>query len=450
MPQKIKLKKGLNINLAGAAKTEYFEPKDIRLFSLRPSDFPMLVPKMLVKEGDVVKCGSPVFYSKDQPQIIFASPVSGSVKAVVRGEKRRILEIVIESDGIFSSENYALKSLNEYSAEELKELLLKSGLWPFIKQRPYGIAANPNREPKSIFISCFDTAPLAPDYDFIMQGQEKDFYKGIEVLQKLTKGKIHLGVSGKKPVAPVFSNTPGVVITEYIGPHPAGNPGVQIHHTDPINKDEIVWTLNPQDVLVFGRFFNNAAFDTNRIVAVTGSEQNLSKYFRTRQGACIQPVLTGNTTSDNVRYISGNVLTGTQIPANGYLGFFDSQITVIPEGNHHEFIGWALPGFNKYSFSKTFFSWLRPGKQYVLDTNYHGGERALVVTGEYEKVVPMDILPMQLLKAIIIEDIDLMEKLGIYEVIEEDLALCEFICTSKTEIQSIVRKGLNQLYKEMN
>ena len=343
-----------------------------------------------------------------------------------------------------------MKLLKDYSAEELKELLLKSGLWPFLKQRPYGITANLNREPKAIFISCFDTAPLSPDYDFIMHGQEKDFHKGIEVLSKLTKGKIHLGVNGKKPVAPVFSTAPGVVITEYIGPHPAGNPGVQIHHTDPINKDEIVWTLNPQDVLVLGRFFNNSVYDVSKIIAVTGSEQTISKYVKTKQGACIQPILSRNTTCENVRYISGNVLTGTQISANGYLGFFDSQLTVIPEGNKHEFIGWALPGLKKYSFSKTFLSWLIPGKQYVIDTNYHGGERALVITGEYEKVIPMDILPMQLLKAIIIEDIDLMEKLGIYEVIEEDLALCEFICTSKTEIQSIVRKGLNQLYKEMN
>jgi Na+-transporting NADH:ubiquinone oxidoreductase subunit A len=320
-----------------------------------------------------------------------------------------------------------------------------------VRQRPYHVIARPDDVPKSVFISGFDTAPLAPDNNFIMDNSPAGLFQaGIDALRKLTDGKVNLILNGSMPPSQAFLSTKGADISYFSGPHPAGNPGVHIHHLDPVNKGEIVWYVNFQDVFAIGRLFTEGIYKPERIVALTGSEVTSPQYYRMLSGSSVAPFVAGNVKEGNLRYISGNVLTGTKIAPEGYLGYYDSQLTVIPEGDYSEFFGWAAPGLNKYSFTKVFLSALLPKKSYRFDTNFHGGERAFVVTGQYEKVVPMDIYPMQLFKAILAEDIDMMENLGIYEVAEEDFALCEFICPSKTEIQSIIRKGLGMMAKEMS
>jgi Na+-transporting NADH:ubiquinone oxidoreductase subunit A len=319
-----------------------------------------------------------------------------------------------------------------------------------IRQRPYSIIADPKNEPKAIFISAFDSAPLAADIAFLVEGMEKEFQAGIDALSKLTGGKIHLGLKEGAAAGAFFTRVKGVQLNYFSGPHPAGNVGIQIHHVDPINKGEVVWYLDPPAVVTIGKLFLEGRYDASRRIALAGGEVEKPRYFKVFAGCNIYPLVKDNRKSTSIRYISGNVLTGTQIDKEGYLGFYDRMITLIPEGNYHEFLGWAMPRFNKFSNSKTFFSWMFPGKKYNLDTNINGGHRAFVLTGEYEKVFPMDIYPLQLLKAILVKDIDRMENLGIYEIDEEDFALCEFIDASKTEMQAIVREGLDFLRKEMS
>ena len=439
MSKVIKLRKGLNIRIAGGAEKIFIKPNQAEYFAIKPTDFHGLTPKMLVKEGELVKAGTALFHDKNTPEILFTSPVSGTVKEIIRGERRQILEVIIKADIEHEYELFTHGDPKNLSKDQVIENLLKSGLWPLIIQRPYGIVANPNDTPKSIFISAFDSAPLAPDLDFTIQDDAKEFQIGINALSKLTSGKIHLNINAEFNPSKVFINTEGVQLNSIIGPHPAGNVGVQIHHIDPINKGDVVWTLNPQDVVAIGRLFSKGIYDASRIVALTGSEVKERRYYKVMIGSQVTELIKNNLEQENVRIISGNVLTGTQISEKGFLGFHDTQLTVIPEGNHYEFLGWALPGMNKFSASKTFFSSLFPKKEYKLDTNYNGAERAFVMTGQYEKVVPMDILPQHLVKAIMVEDIDKMEQLGIYEVIEEDLALCEYVCTSKIEVQKILR-----------
>jgi len=449
MPHKIKTRKGLNIPIQGKAE-KILNQTQIQTSSiaLKPTDFPSLTPKSNLKEGDKVKVGDVVFFNKYKPEVKFTSPVSGTLKSIIRGEKRKILEFVIESDSIQEHVKFETGRYETLSREEIKTLLLDSGTWPFIRQRPYDVIANVQDAPKAIFISGFDSAPLAPDYDFILSGHENDFQTGITVLKKLTDGKVNLTVNGDFPISKFFSHIKDVELHTISGPHPAGNVGIQIHHIDAVNKGEVVWYINPQDLLIIGRLFNKGIFDASKIIALTGSEVEKPLYYKTILGACIQPVTKGNVKEGNLRYISGNVLTGTRIQSDGYLGFYHNQVTVIPEGDYFEFFGWATPGLSKYSASRTFFSWLMPGKEYRLDSNIHGGERAFIFSEQYEKVLPMDILPVHLLKAIIIEDIDQMEQLGIYEISEEDFALCEFVCTSKIEVQKIVRKGMELMIKE--
>ncbi|OFY64868.1 MAG: NADH:ubiquinone reductase (Na(+)-transporting) subunit A, partial [Bacteroidetes bacterium RBG_13_43_22] len=384
---------------------------------------------------------------KRHPEIKFTSPVSGTVLSVERGERRKMLEVTVEKNGSdcidFGKADPALLTRGK-----IIENLLASGLWPAVRQRPYHVIAKPGDVPKSVFISGFDTAPLAPDYNFIMKNSPASLFNtGLKAVTKLTGGKINLVLNSKESV---LNNTPGVDISYISGPHPAGNVGVHIHHLDPVNKGEVVWYINLQDVISIGRLFAEGIYKPERIVALTGSEAAHPRYYKMLSGSSVTPMLSGNIRSGNVRYISGNVLTGTKIAADGYLGYYDSQVTVIPEGDYYEFFGWAAPGAKKFSFYKTFMSSLLPGRDYILDTNFHGGERAFVMTGHYDKVVPMDIYPMQLCKSILAGDVDMMENLGIYEVAEEDFALCEFICPSKIEIQSIIRNGLDLMIKEMS
>ena len=450
MSGSFKLKKGLDIKMKGAANKILAEEKEAVLFGIRPTDFPGLTPKLCVKPGEKVKAGTTLFFNKNKPEVKFASPVSGTVQAVNRGEQRRILEIVIEKSGD-EFIDFGKASISSSTREQIKEKMLESGLWPVIKQRPYQVVANSTDVPKSIFISGFDSAPLAPDYDFVMQNTDPEaFQNGLDVIARLTDGNINLVLNGKVDPAEVLKNARGVNISYFSGPHPSGNPGIHIHHVDPINKGEVVWVINLQDVSVIGRLFTEGIYRHDRIVALAGSEVVNPQYYRIRYGASVAGMLKDNITTVKLRCISGNVLTGTKIEPDGFLGFYDNMVTIIPEGDYFEFFGWALPGLKKYSFSKTFMSSVFPSKHYTFDTNIHGGRRAFVITGQYEKVVPMDIYPMQLLKAILAEDIDGMENLGIYEIAEEDFALCEFICASKIEIQSIVRKGLDLMIKEMN
>ena len=451
MSKYIKIKKGLDIKLAGEAYKTIAGIPLPEIFSIKPADFIDFIPKLSVKETDVVLAGTPLFYDKNNEAVKCCSPVSGEVIEIVRGEKRKILEVKILADREISYVAFDKANPNELSRDEITEALLNSGTWPFIRQRPFGTIANPNEIPKSIFISAFDSNPLAPDNDFIMQGNEESFQTGLDALGKLTDGKVHLNIPAVATAAAIFTNARGVDINKISGPHPAGNVGVQIHHIDPINKGEVVWYVNPQDVLIIGRLFNGGKFDASRVVALTGSQVNHPKYYKTIIGSAVKNIITdGGLKDGNNRIISGNVLTGKQITADGYLNFYDSQITVIPEGDDYEFMGWLAPGFHKFSMSRTFFSWLMPNKKHQLDTNLHGEERPFVVTGEYEKVFPMDIYPVQLLKSILIEDIELMEKLGIYEVVEEDFALCEFVCTSKIKSQDIIRRGLDIIRKEFS
>lgn len=450
MSETIKIRKGLNINLKGKAEKVFIKAQPSQTYAIKPTDFPGLSPKLSVKVGDPVKCGSTLFFDKYNPEVKFTSPVSGKVQEINRGERRVILEVIIESDNKMESEPFTSGDPLSLDKNKISETLLNAGLWPAIKQRPYAIIATPSDTPKAIFISAYDSAPLGVDYDFILQDSAKEFQVGLNALSKLTSGKIHLGINGDYPATSAIGNAKNVQIDAFKGVHPAGNVGTQIHHVSPINKGEVVWTLQPQDVVIIGRLFLTGKYDASKIVALAGSEVMKPRYYKLIAGSSITPLVKDNVNEGGLRYISGNVLTGKRIEPNGYLGYYDSLVSVIPEGDKHEFMGWISPGFNKFSFSKTFFSWLTPKKEYTIDSNLHGGHRALMITGSFEQVFPMDIFPMQLIKAVMIEDIDLMEKLGIYEVAEEDFALCEFIDTSKTDIQAIVRKGLDLMVKEMN
>lgn len=447
MSEVIKLRKGLNIKLEGIAEKKLETLPVPATVALKPTDFAGLTPKLSVKAGNEIKKGDALFYDKYHPEVLFTAPVGGKVVSVNRGERRKILEVVIETDEKAETVDFGKADPSSLSREEIIEKLLKSGMWPFIKRRPYGIIASPEEQPKAIFISTFDTAPLAPDYNFIFEGQMDTFQTGVYALSKLTEGKVFLGVQPESP----FAEVKNTVVKTFEGPHPAGNVGVQIHHVSPIMKKEIIWTINPQDVLYIGRLFETGNVDFTKIMALTGSEVENPKYYKTILGAPVNQVIDKKLKEVEYkqRIISGNALTGTRVKPEQFLGFYDAQITVIPEGDDYEFFGWATPGVKKFSASKTFFSSLLPQKSYQMNANLHGGERAFVLTDQYDKVVPMDIMPVILLKAILADDIDKMEQLGIYEIIEEDFALCEYVCTSKIKVQDIIRQGINTMIKEL-
>ncbi len=444
-----KIRKGLNIRLKGKSELVFGDNNLPKTYSLKPTDFTGLIPKLKLKEGDLVKRGETIFYDKYQTDICFVSPVSGKIAEVVRGEKRKILEIIIESDDRNEPIKYDLAKYRFDNADDLKALLLNSGVWPFIKERPYGVLANPKETPRDIFITFFDSAPLAADYDFILSDKSKEINAALHALKYLTSGNIYLNFPKKSNLLNLIENKDNYKINFFTGPHPAGLVGVQINAIKPINKGDIVWTLKAADLQIIGALLLNGEYIPERVIAITGSEIEKPNYCKTIIGANFDEYLNDKLKTDNVRLISGNVLTGTFISHSKYLGFFDTQLTAIKEGNYYEMLGWALPGFKKLSASSTFASMLMPQKEFAGDTNLHGGLRAYVITGQYEKVCPIDIYPQLLIKAILAEDIDKMEQMGIYEIIEEDLALCEFVCTSKIEVQEILRKGLDLIRQEM-
>ncbi len=448
MSKQIKLKKGYSIKLVGEAERKIDESPGIESYAIKPDSFHGIArPKPIVEEGDRVKAGTAVMIDKKDERIKHVSPVSGTVKAIVRGAKRKLLEIVIESEGSIDYEDlgkYSPSDLNSLSREDAIDHLLKGGMWTSIVQRPYGVIANPDDQPKAIFISGFDTHPLAPDYNLLIQGEEQYFAAGIDVARKLTSGHVHLTIDGKGEVSQVYSQPLQVHLHKVSGPHPAGNVGVHIHHFDPINKGEVVWTIDPVAIVQIGKLFLEGKHDASQLTAVAGPEVSEPKYIRTYRGANAAKMLENNLKSEHVRVISGNVLTGEKIGKDGHLRHFDRMVTVIEEGDRYEAFGWALPQANKPSFHKAFglLSFLTPNKRFSVNTNTNGEPRAFVQTGVFEKVTPMDILPTYLLKAILAEDYDEIEALGIFEVIEEDLALCEFVDVSKHDVQEILRDGL--------
>ena len=448
MSKEIRLKKGLNINLLGEADKVYASVKPTERYVVKPTDFHALTPKLAVKVGDKVKAGTTLFFDKYNDKVNFSAPVSGEVIDIVRGAKRKILEVVLKADAVIEYEHFISDTAKSISREQIIDTMLKSGIWPFVRQKPYDIVANPTDMPKAIFISAFNSAPLTIDNDFALYGMDELFQKGLDYITQLSSGKTHLNIDGNTNSSTVFTGAKGVVINKISGAHPAGNVGIQVHHIDPINKGEVVWYLQPQDVIAIARLFTEGKYDVSRIVALAGSQVKKPKYYRTIAGATVANLLADNINEGDNRIISGDILTGQHIDVNGTLGFYDTTITVIEEGKEQEFLGWILPGLHKFSASKTFLSWLTPSKKYTLNANMHGEERAYVMTGEYEKVLPMDIFPAHLIKACMIEDIELMENLGIYEVSPEDFALCEFVCTSKIEVQTIIRNALELVRKE--
>lgn len=448
MHRVVKISKGLNINLKGAPVAEFVPVEAAKFYALMPADFTRVTPKVVVKPEDAVKAGDPLFFDKANPEIQFVSPVSGKVVAVNRGERRRVLSVVVESDGKFESVEYKAKDVLSLSAEDIKADLLKSGLFAFMRQRPYDVIATPADTPRAIYVSAFDSKPLAVSFEVALKGNEEDFQTGLDALSRIAP--VHLGICAcQKSTALLVAKN--VTTTIFKGPHPAGNVGVQINKTAPVNKGEIVWTIGAEEVIFIGRLFNKGVVDFTRTVALAGSEVKNPAYSKVVLGAQLTNLLAGRLCNKyEQRIIDGNVLTGKKTTADGYLGAFSTEVTVIPEVmGGDEMLGWAMPRFSMYSTSHSYFSWLFPKRKYTIDARIKGGERHMIMSNEYDKVFPMDIYPEYLLKAIITGNIDKMEQLGIYEVAPEDFALCEFVDSSKLELQRIVREGLDKLRAEM-
>lgn len=447
-----KLKKGFDINLVGKALPEIVQVQ-CDSYALKPDEFASLAkPKVLVKEGDRVKAGEAIFFDKTMPSVMFTAPVSGVISGVVRGDKRKLLAITIAPDATIEYKDFgscSTSDLAKMSKDDVVAKITQSGLWPSIIQRPFAIVAKPEDEPKAIYISGFESAPLAPDYKLLIDGNEEAFKTGIEVLKKLTTGKINLSVHSNKEIPSAYSKAAGIELHKFSGPHPAGNVGIQIHHISPINKGDVVWTINPTAVAQLGKLFSNGIYDASKLVALTGSEVKHPKYYKIFAGANAENILKDNLKSEAVRVISGNPLTGTKIDKDGYIGYYDQQLTVIPDGDDWRFLGSFAPSMERVTFSRsigllTFLNkYINPKKEYIIDANINGEHRNFVATGVLEKVLPMDIYPVHLLKAIMAEDFDNMEALGIYEVAEEDFALCEFVDVSKNDIQKILREGID-------
>ena len=449
MSTDIRIKKGLDIKLKGEAAQIITKAVASNVYALLPIDFHGIIPKLIAKEGTKVKAGEPIFHNKSNNQMMFVSPVSGEVSEIVRGEKRKILAVKITADKEQSYQVNKKLDLLSANAEEVKSYLLSTGCWPFVKQRPYDVIANPDVVPKAIFVSAYASAPLAADYDYVLEGKEAELQAALTALGKLTEGKVHVSI-GAKSTSPL-AGLKGITLHKVSGPHPSGNISTQIAQIDPINKGEVVWTVTPQDLVIIGELLLTGKFNAERVIAVAGSVVKNPKYYRTKIGAEVSTfVYDAGVEGDNFRLISGNVLTGRAINPDGFLGYYDNIVTLIPEGNDYELFGWNKPVFNKMSTTRAMtFSWLNPKKEYDLDTNTNGEHRAFVLTGQFEEVFPLDIYPMQILKACLYQDLDEMEALGMYEVAPEDFALTEFVCVSKQPHQDIIRKGLDLMIKEI-
>ena len=458
MSNTIKVKKGLKINLPGLPEKIYAQAPMPSVVAIKPTDILYTTPKLAVKAGEQVKAGDILFFDKDRPSVKFPSPVSGEVAEIIRGEKRRVLEVRVIADAETNYVDFGKQDPANLDGAAIREQLQNAGLWSFITQRPYGTVADPESTPRDIFISGFDTNPLAPDMEFIMHGEEKNMMTALTALSKLTTGNVHVSISSEMGSGSAFANAESVKnvkLHTVKGQHPAGNVGVQIHAIKPVNKGEVVWTVGAQELLYIGRFFNEGKFDASKIVAVGGSGVSTPKHYKTILGAPVADLLADNVKSDrDYRVVSGSPLSGNNIGNEGFVGFYDNQVCVLPEGNDLKFFlteGWLSPGFNRFSMSRAYPTWLLgKNKKYDIDTNLNGEIRSFVMSGQYDKVFPFNIYPVQLIKAIMAGDIELMENLGIYEVVPEDFALCDFVCTSKIDAQVIVRDGLEALKKELS
>ncbi|MEE1962406.1 Na+-transporting NADH:ubiquinone oxidoreductase subunit A [Flagellimonas taeanensis] len=449
MSKDIRIRKGLDINLVGAAEQTTSKAVTSNVYALNLDDFHGITPKMLLKQGEEVKAGEPLFYNKNKEEMHFVSPVSGELVEIVRGARRKILTLKILAD---KTQDYVVNKVPDLDTAEapaIKNFLLQCGGWPFIKQRPYDVIADPDVTPKAIFISAYATAPLAADVDYVLKDKEQELQVAVTALGKLTPGKIHVSV-GRSNRSP-FMDIKGIEIHKVSGPHPSGLVGTQINQIDPVNKGEVVWTISPQDLLILGELLLTGKFNAERTIALAGSIIKSPKYYTTKIGAEISTFLyASGVKEDRFRLINGDVLTGKKTHTEGHLGFYNNTVTAIPEGDDYDLFGWNKPIFNKVSTTRALtFSWLQPKKKYDLNTNTNGEHRAFVVTGQYEEVFPMDIYPLQLLKACMVKDLDEMEQLGLYEVAPEDFSLTEFICISKQPHQQIIREGLDLLQKEL-
>lgn len=449
MSKDIRIKKGMNINLVGEAEKTTSKAVLSNVYAIKLKDFHGLTPKMLVKQGAEVKAGEALFYNKNVVDMLFVSPVSGELVEIERGARRRIVTLKILADKEQQTLEHSKLNVESATSQDIKAHLLKGGCWPFIKQRPYDIIADPDTNPKAIFISGYVTAPLAADLDYVLDGKEAELQAAVSALGKLTAGKVHVSVgkSGHSPLAGLN----GIELHNVSGPHPAGLVGTQINKIDPINKGELVWTVTPQDLVIIGEYVLTGKFNAERTIALVGSSVKAPKYYKTKIGTEVSTFLYGSGVhSENIRVINGDVLTGVKSSPAGYLGYYNNTVTAIPEGDDYEFFGWNKPVFNKISNTRALtFSWMMPKKKFDLTTNTNGEHRAFVLTGQYEQVFPLDIYPMQLLKACMVKDLDEMEQLGLYEVAPEDFSLTEFICVSKQPHQQIIREGLDLLQQEI-
>ncbi|QWX84276.1 Na(+)-translocating NADH-quinone reductase subunit A [Cellulophaga sp. HaHaR_3_176] len=448
MSKDIRIKKGLNINLVGAAELATSKAPSSNVYVINIQDFHGVAPKMLLKEGAKVKAGEALFYNKDHENMIFVSPVSGELAEIKRGERRKILSLKILADKTQEQIEHTVPDLKNAASEDVKAFLLKSGCWPFVKQRPYDVVANPNVTPKSIFVSGYASAPLAANFDYVLKGKEAELQVAISALAKLTSGKVHVSYGdSSSPLA----SLQGVDSHKVSGPHPSGLVGTLINKVDPINKGETVWVVTPQDLIIIGELLLTGKFNPERTIALVGSSVKKPQYYTTKIGAEVATFLyASGVKEEKFRVINGDVLTGSKSSQDGYLGYYNNTVSAIPEGDDYELFGWNKPVFNKISTTRAMtFSWLFPKKKFDLDTNTNGEHRAFVVTGQYEEVFPLDIYPMQLLKACMVKDLDEMEQLGLYEVAPEDFSLTEFICISKQPHQQIIREGLDLLQKEI-
>lgn len=448
MANVIKLRKGLDINLKGKAAKQKFSVKAAAQYALVPDDFVGMTPKVVVREGDKVKAGDALFVNKKQTDVKFASPVSGVVQAVVRGDRRKVLRVVVEADKDQQYVDFGQKQVASLDGDAVVKALLEAGLFGYINQLPYAVSTTPDQKPRAVFVSALRDMPLAGDFEYELQGNEEDFQTGLTALSKVAP--VYLGI-GAKQTSKALTEAKDVEVNVFDGPCPAGNVGVQVNNIAPVNKGEVVWTVDPTAVIFFGRLFRTGKVDLRRLVAVAGSEITKPEYAEMLVGQPIADLLEGRLAAkDHVRIINGNPLTGRKATMDDFVGGHTSEITVIPEGdNVDEMLGWILPRTNDFSVSRSYFSWLfGKNKEYALDARVKGGERHMIMSGEYDKVLPMDIYAEYLIKAIIAGDIDRMEQLGIYEVAPEDFAVAEFVDSSKLELQHIVRQGLDMLRKE--
>ena len=445
MANVIKLRKGLDIHLQGRAEEKKILLKSNGKYALVPDDFEGVTPKVVVREGDKVKAGDALFVNKQYPEVKFASPVSGTVREVVRGERRKVLCVKVDADSQQEFVDFGRKDVGKLTGEQVINALLEAGIFGYINQLPYAVSTNPETKPKAIFVSALRDKPLAADFEFEVKGQEQDFQTGLTALSKIAKTYLGVGAGS------ALTGVKDVEVTVFEGKCPAGNVGVQVNNIDPVNKGEVVWTIgDPTVVLFIGRLLNTGKVNLTRTVALCGSEVSSPAYVDMLVGEELSTLLSNSyDASKSVRIINGNVLTGRPTTKEGFLGAHTSEITVIPEGDDaDEMLGWILPRLKQFSVNRSYFSWLCGKKDYALDARIKGGERHIIMSGEYDRVLPMDIYGEYLIKAIIAGDIDRQEALGIYEVAPEDFALAEFVCSSKLELQRIVRQGLDTLRKE--